>query len=379
MTTAIAMSGGADSLFTLVLMKEKGEDLVALHARFIDVAEDKDPVPKLEKVCAEHGVALHVVDCRKEFEEAVVKPFVAEYQAGRTPNPCARCNASMKFGLLMDAAASIGADRIATGHYARIVATEKSGESGANGVNGVKGENGTALMKGADPIKDQSYFLSLVPVERLAKVSMPLGDWCKKDVYGELEKRGITPPIPSESQEICFVPNDDYRAFLEARPERLGPKSLGSDGPVLFTDGKRIASHSGLWKYTEGQRRGLGIAWSEPLYVIEKNMESNTLVVGTKDALLIKACTANEINMLVPFHEWPEDVLVRTRYRQAAEPARVELVNADNDGHALGEALLVAHFHEPIQPPALGQVLAVFDVHGRVLAGGIICKNHALG
>lgn len=363
-STAIAMSGGADSLFTLVLMKERGERVVALHARFIDVAEDKDPVPKLEKVCAEHGVILHVVDCRREFEEKVIKPFVAEYQAGRTPNPCARCNASMKFGLLMDAAEKIGAVRIATGHYAKIV------EEGGDGA-----QRRVALMKGVDPVKDQSYFLSLVPQERLARVSMPLGDWCKKDVYGELEKRGVTPPIPSESQEICFVPNDDYRAFLEARPEELG-----NEGPVLFTDGKRIAKHSGLWKYTEGQRRGLGIAWSEPLYVIEKNMEKNELVVGTKDALLVKGCTANEINMLVPYEKWPQDILVRTRYRQHAEPARMELIMA-NDGtntEARQEKMLIAHFHEPIQPPALGQVLAVFDTHGRVLAGGIICRNHAM-
>ncbi|MFI3272386.1 MAG: tRNA 2-thiouridine(34) synthase MnmA [Pseudomonadota bacterium] len=367
-TTAIAMSGGADSLFTLVLMKEKGEKVVALHARFIDVEEGKDPVPKLEKVCAEHGVELHVVDCREAFEEKVVKPFVAEYQAGRTPNPCARCNASMKFGLLMDAAEKIGAERIATGHYAKVVERDKGS---------------VALMKGVDPVKDQSYFLSLVPQERLAKVSMPLGDWCKKDVYGELEKRGVTPPIPSESQEICFVPNDDYRAFLEARPEKLG-----SEGPVLFTDGKRIAKHTGLWKYTEGQRRGLGIAWSEPLYVIEKNMEKNTLMVGTKDALMVTACTAHEINMLVPFENWPQEVLVRTRYRQHASPARVEMLetscHSDGKAHGAtqeephGELKLMAHFHEPIQPPALGQVLAVFDTEGRVLAGGIISKNHAV-
>ncbi len=373
MTTAIAMSGGADSLFTLVLMKEKGEKVVALHARFIDVEEGKDPVPKLEKVCAEHGVELHVVDCREAFEEKVVKPFVVEYQAGRTPNPCARCNASMKFGLLMDAAEQIGAERIATGHYAKIVEEAEGDKEGDSVVGRV------ALMKGVDPVKDQSYFLSLVPQERLARVSMPLGDWCKKDVYGELEKRGVTPPIPSESQEICFVPNDDYRAFLEARPEELG-----SEGPVLFTDGKRIAKHKGLWKYTEGQRKGLGIAWSEPLYVIEKNMEKNTLVVGTKDALMVTACTANEINMLVPLENWPQEVLVRTRYRQHASPARVEMVKAScHDGKgaqegAREELRLMAHFHEPIQPPALGQVLAVFDTEGRVLAGGIISKNHAV-
>lgn len=351
MTTAIAMSGGMDSLFTLLLVREQGEDVFALHARFIPVPPERDPVPSLTKLCREMDIPLHVVDLTEAFHKHVILPFVEEYRAGKTPNPCARCNAAMKFGLLADAACSLGADALATGHYARITSHPQWG---------------TTLTKGVDPVKDQSYFLSLVPQKQLAKACMPLGNWHKSDVKEQLKTRRMTPPLPSESQEICFIPNDDYRAFL-----LQGSYNLPGSGAIITTEGKRVGTHAGLWNYTEGQRRGLGIAWSEPLYVIEKNIERNTLVVGIKDFLSITGCSASEVNFLVPYEQWPTNLLVRTRYRQHASPATIEK-KCTSEG-----TTLIASFSEPIQPPALGQVLAVFDENGTVLAGGIITENYA--
>lgn len=342
MPIAVAMSGGTDSLFALVLLKEQGQEVFGLHARFLPPPKGADPAPAIEAACRRLGVGFHVVDLRAAFEENVIIPFVEEYMTGRTPNPCAHCNAAMKFGLLADAAQAVGADRIATGHYARLARHPQWG---------------TMLQRGTDPKKDQSYFLSLVPRHRLERAVFPLGNWTKEAVKEELARRNMVPPLPSESQEICFVPGDDYRAFLRSRKVPLpGP------GPIVTTTGRKIGSHQGLWQYTEGQRKGLGIAWSEPLYVVDKDMESNVLLVGTREDLSISGCLADEVNLLLPYADWPAEVLARTRYRQQAEPARVELRN--NTLHI--------HFRQKQTPPARGQVAAIFDGDQHVLAGGVI-------
>ncbi|ABM29186.1 tRNA 2-thiouridine(34) synthase MnmA [Nitratidesulfovibrio vulgaris] len=341
MTIAVAMSGGTDSLFALVLLKEQGQQVCGLHARFIPPT-GHDPVPDIRAMCDRLGVDLHVVDLTEAFEEHVVRPFMEDYMVGRTPNPCARCNATMKFGLLADAAAHVGAVHLATGHYARLLRHPRWG---------------TVLQRGVDPAKDQSYFLSLVPHARLEKAVFPLGNWRKEAVRGELARRSIVPPLPSESQEICFVPDDDYRAFLKNRRVRLpGP------GPIVTTRGRKIGSHAGLWQYTEGQRKGLGIAWHEPLYVVGKDMENNMLLVGGREALASPGCVAEEVNLLVPYEDWPAEVAVRIRYRQQPLSARVTL----RDGR------LYARFREPQPPAARGQVLAVYDMEHHVLGGGVI-------
>ena len=351
--TAVAVSGGMDSLYALVSLQEKGECVFALHAVMLppELAPPgyEGMLERLQQACDALNVPLVFVDCVDAFSAAVIDPFVRAYAAGTTPNPCAHCNAAIKFGLLLDKARNLGACKLATGHYIRLEETD----------------NGMALYAGADVSKDQSYFLSLVPGERLAFAVSPLAWKSKSEIRVELEGRGITVPAPGESQEICFVPGDEYRAFLESRSAKIGVE-LPGPGPVVLPDGTRIGDHKGLWQYTEGQRKGLGIAWTEPLYVLEKDVAGNRLVAGTGEQLGGGVVRAKECNFLVPFEEWPEMVRIRTRFRQSARPARARFEGGGEGG------VLVFEEEMGAGPYARGQIVAVYDGEGRVLAGGVI-------
>jgi len=344
LTLAVAVSGGGDSLASLVLLREAGADVIALHGQFLPDADNAVALRAasgLAEACRRLDVPLHLLDLRAEFEALVAAPFAEDYLAGRTPNPCARCNAAMKFGLLLDRALELGAEALATGHYA---------------ASGPHAAYGWALSRGADTQKDQSYFLSLVPRARLERARFPLAATRKALARADLDARGMAPPLPEESQEICFVPGDDYRAFLAARTEQLpGP------GPAVLPDGTRVGEHQGLWRMTIGQRRGLGLSWREPLYVLDKDVARNTLVVAPCEALLVDGFRAGEVNVLADPDLWPGDVLVQTRYRETARPARVELSAAG----------LRVHFAAPQVRPAPGQVATVYDAGGAVLAGAI--------
>ena len=287
---AVAVSGGVDSLCALLRLREQGHDVLALHGLFLPDAASSGlrPAPEgprlltaaealatplppasrqavegLQTACGQLGIPLHVADMRAVFDREVVTPFVRAYARGRTPNPCALCNRAIKFGALLDAALSLGADRIATGHYARLL----------------DGPAGPVLAAADDLAKDQSYFLSLVPRERLRRAVFPLARQDQAASIAQVKDAGLAVPVPQESQEICFIPagEDAYRAFLERRRQAEG-LSLPGSGPVLLeeadSDGRPVlrplARHEGLWRYTEGQRRGLGIAHSEPLYVLRK-------------------------------------------------------------------------------------------------------------
>ncbi|EGB16548.1 tRNA (5-methylaminomethyl-2-thiouridylate)-methyltransferase [Pseudodesulfovibrio mercurii] len=343
MTIAVAVSGGMDSLLALALLKERGEPLLAVHGHFLPPSPAWETVTTgLAGACAVLGVPFHALDLHASFDDRVIKPFVAEYKAGLTPNPCAMCNPRMKFGVLFDAARNLGAERLATGHY---VSMEDRAQ-------------GRMLVRGADQSKDQSYFLSMVPVEKLRLAEFPLARTLKRDVPAVLAAHGLTPPLKAESQEICFVPDDDYQHFLTSRGDMPGP------GPAVLPDGRVVGGHQGLWRHTQGQRRGLGIAWSEPLYVLEKDVPGNTLIVGPKEFLAAKGCVAGQVNLMCPVESWPGTVLVQTRYRQKAKPARVRLTGGR----------LYFDFLEPHTRPTPGQVAAVYDESGTVLGGGVIEK-----
>ncbi|WP_321404223.1 tRNA 2-thiouridine(34) synthase MnmA [Maridesulfovibrio sp.] len=339
---AMAVSGGADSLLSLVLLKESGADIVAVHGCFLGRKKAEAAVSGLEKTCTKLDVPLHVFDLTAEFDRLVVEPFVQEYLKGNTPNPCALCNPEIKFGVLNNAAREFGTELLGTGHYVRIAEDARYGR---------------VLARGADMGKDQSYFLSLVPRDFVLNAIFPLGRHSKDQTYAELEKRGMEIPLPSESQEICFVPNDDYRQFLIDRKVKL-PGS----GNAILSDGSKVGKHKGLWRYTQGQRRGLGIAWKAPLYVLDKDMKNNLLIVGTRDELDAQGCVADSFNFLVGFDSWPETVFIQTRYRQRSKPARAAQVGSS----------IKFDFIEPHSRPTPGQIVAVYTEEGAVLGGGII-------
>lgn len=380
MSICIAVSGGTDSLYAMAALKEAGEQCMALHAVFLPEhlrpADHAAMIERLKACCASLGIPLHIADLVEPFRQAVIEPFVRSYAEGATPNPCAQCNAAIKFGLLMDIAREKGADRLVTGHYARL---EAGGDTLGDGFSGDSTGLHTpgscfapALYAGADKGKDQSYFLSLVPAERLVHALFPLGGLRKEDIRAWLAERGITPPAPRESQEICFVPDDAYREFIPdiARSLRI---SLPGPGPVRLRDGREIGRHSGLWRYTEGQRKGLGIAWQYPLYVLEKDMASNTLIVGGKEEGLAGEFRCASLNFLVPLEAWPQEVLVRTRYRQSAAPVTIL-----PQTHTTLENGSFRFSQEPSRGPYTVGQLATFyaqDEGGsslRVLAGGVI-------
>jgi len=345
---AVAVSGGVDSLYALASLKDAGETVMALHGRFREYPAGEDPVPGLAENCARLGIPLHVADLRAAFAEQVMRPFAERYAAGLTPNPCALCNARVKFGLLFDKATELGAARLATGHYARRLAHPKYGE---------------VFGAAADERKDQSYFLSLVPPDRLARALFPLAGITKDAARRAVRALGLTVPLPKESQEICFVPGNDYRAFIS----QMGI-TLSGAGPVELAGPERriIGRHEGLWRYTEGQRHGLGIAWTEPLFVTGKDVVRNTLLVGTAAALRRESCVADQVCLHVSPHLWPEVVWVRVRYRQKAVRAAVSVT----EGPA-GTRLAI-RFAERQAMAAPGQVAAVYDGDGILLAGGFL-------
>lgn len=339
---AVAVSGGMDSLLALALVREAGFEVMALHAHFLspDHAEGRGHrlALALGDLCRKLDVDFAAVDLSKDFRRLVIEPFARAYLQGLTPNPCAHCNRHMKFGLLADQAARLGADELATGHYASL--------------------EGGALGRGLDQAKDQSYFLALVPAFALARARFPLSGVRKVDVPAALAARNLAPPLPSESQDVCFIPEGDYPAYLE---------SLGCDlpgpGPIELADGRRVGAHRGLWRHTLGQRRGLGAPWSEPLYVIRKDLTRNVLVAGVKADLESHGCTARQANFLVDPALWPRTVLARTSFRQRPRQATARIDGAD--GFHLA-------FHQAVDLPAPGQLAVVYDECGRVLAGGVI-------
>lgn len=368
MRLAVAVSGGVDSLSALLQLHRAGYDVIALHGLFlprnIEVCctptnASADPLPGLEAICKKLKIPLHIIDLRDDFQKEVIDPFITSYAVGHTPNPCALCNRSIKFGKLREAAVSLGADKLATGHYARLLSDENDISCG--------------LAAAADPTKDQSYFLSLVPATYLKSAVFPLAGQTKAMNIDLVRQSGVTVPLSGESQDICFIAANDtgYRIFLTHAWKRFGSNPT-SGGAIRLAEShgqdissmRRVGCHHGLWQYTEGQRKGLGIAHSEPLYVLRKDMTSNTLVVGPRALLGMKGCRTGKANIFVPQKNWPSETLVKLRYRQQAVPADICLNNG-----CLEIQLDTACF-----PSAPGQVAALYDKEGQVLAGGIITE-----
>jgi tRNA-uridine 2-sulfurtransferase len=340
--TAVAMSGGVDSAVALL---RAGPDAIGVTLRlWLDPAG-----PDSERACCSpaaviaaretcHSLGLpHVtLDLREEFREAVVAPFVRAYARGETPNPCGRCNGSFRFAELLAFAERAGAEQLWTGHYARIV--ERDGHR--------------LLARAADPEKDQSYMLAQLDPSLLDRIAFPLGNGTKAATRAEAAEAGLAAAERRESQEACFLAGDDYRAFL-------GRNGLAaSDGPIVDESGRELGRHDGSWRYTPGQRRGIGVAAAEPLYALRTDTATNTVVVGPRGSL---ACTSVEVRgrLHVPL----ERAHAKLRHRSPSVPARVEPTEG---GYRL-------ELDEPAYGVATGQVVALYD--GDALVGSGVVSS----
>jgi tRNA-specific 2-thiouridylase len=300
---AVAMSGGVDSAVTLL------KSLPNAIGVTLRLWLDPDG-PDSERACCSPAAVLsaratchslrvpHVtLDLREEFRRAVVDPFVRGYERGETPNPCIHCNGGFRFARLLAFAQRAGADKLATGHYARIV--EHRGR--------------LLLARGLDPGKDQSYMLARLDPAKLDRISFPLGGQTKTDTRAEAERAGLEAARRRESQEACFLAGDDYRSFLERRGLEA------QEGALVDEDGQEVGRHSGYWRFTPGQRKGLGVSAQQPLYAIRSDARTNTVVVGKRDALARTTLDAAG-NLHVPV----ERAHAKLRYRSEAVPARIQ-------------------------------------------------------
>ncbi|MBU5612342.1 tRNA 2-thiouridine(34) synthase MnmA [Geomonas azotofigens] len=344
----VAMSGGVDSSVTAALLKEQGHDVIGVSLQLYERPEQTPSggktccsltdVMDAARVAKRLGIPFQVVDLRQRFQELVINDFISEYRAGRTPNPCARCNERIKFGLLLEMTASFDADLLATGHYARI-------EPDACGTY--------RLRKGLDPRKDQTYFLFGMNQRQLARTIFPVGHLEKPEVRQLAARFNLPVAQKQESQEICFIPDNDYVRFLEE--SGVTPRA----GEIVDRDGTPLGRHDGIHRYTVGQRRGLGIAWKEPLYVTGIDTANARVVVGPKEDLRNDFLMAEQLT-------WTDAPVTGTfrgacsiRYRQQPVPCRAELCR---DGR------LRVDFDAPQAGVTPGQAVVLYD--GDMVVGG---------
>ncbi len=349
----VAMSGGVDSSAALVVLKEK-YDLVGVTLKLHDGEYEQcglktccslSDIEDARQVASRFDVMHYVYNFKELFSKKVIDNFISSYERGLTPNPCIDCNRYIKFEGLLERAVSLGCDYVATGHYARIEYNEEKGRWLLKKAVSNDGEND----------KDQSYVLYNLTQEQLAHILFPLGGMKKSEVREIAEKNGLVNADKPDSQDICFVPDGYYAAFIE---RTTGKKSEAGD--VKTTDGKIVGRHNGLINYTIGQRKGLGIAFGKPTYVIGKNTTDNTLIVGTEQELMSKSLIADDLNW-ISIPELTEPILCRakTRYRMQEQPC---VVYPEPDGRVYVE------FNEPQRAITPGQRVVFYD--GDVVIGG---------
>jgi tRNA-specific 2-thiouridylase len=361
-TIAVAMSGGVDSSTVAAMLRAEGHNIIGLtmqlwnqrrlagkqgmpesvHGRCCSI----DDVYDARRVAETLGIPYYVVNHEERFERDVVRPFVEEYLAGRTPIPCSLCNNHLKFDQLLIVARQIGAERIATGHYARVEFDAACGR--------------WLLKRPADHSKDQTYFLFGLTQEQLSRTLFPLGNMTKTEVRERARQHGLALAEKPDSQEICFVPGGDYKRFLDAYLEEQSEPAPSTAGEMVTGSGAVIGEHGGIHNFTVGQRKGLGVATGSPLYVIQIDRDSRQVTVGAEDELYSKTLRAGGLNWIAVEHLGePLRAAVKIRHRHEPAPALIERA---------GEDEMRVTFDEPQRAITPGQAAVVYD--GDVVVGG---------
>jgi len=354
---AVAMSGGVDSSVAASLLLQRGYEVIGLTMELFSLPKEfchqegfssccgKGAVTSANAVAARLCIPHYLVDVKEDFKKYVVDNFCQEYRRGRTPNPCIRCNQYLKFGLLWEKARQLGADFLATGHHARIEYNHH--------------HSLYYLKKGKDPAKDQSYFLYPLTQEQLSHTLFPVGEYSKKEIRKLARQLGLPSAERAESQEICFIPDRDYVRFLKERiPEAFRP------GKILDESGRQLGTHQGIPAYTIGQRRGMGIAFDHPLYVVALKAEKNVIIAGPESSLYSSALVASQINFIIPLSSDSFEAQVRIRYRHKEAAAKVFCLDNDH---------VKVVFRRPQRAITPGQSV-VFYQGDCVIGGGVIEK-----
>jgi tRNA-specific 2-thiouridylase len=346
------MSGGVDSSVAAALLAEQGHDVIGVSMQLYDQSEGQtgfgtcctiDDLHDARRVAAAIGIPHYILNFENRFDEQVVSNFIREYAAGRTPIPCAHCNSDLKFATLLERAVGLGAELLATGHYARV-------EPGSDGQ--------FVLRRGVDQGKDQSYFLFSLTQEQLARAAFPVGHLDKDAVREEARRLNLRVASKPDSQEICFVPDGNYAGFIErAAPELKRP------GAIVDREGTLLGTHGGVHRFTIGQRKGLGLSANEPLYVLAIRPDASEVVVGPREALGRHTLTAAQVNWVsgVAPLDWLR-VTAQIRHRHDAATARVRAIDVTR---------AELEFEEPQSAITPGQAVVFYD-DDVVLGGGWI-------
>ena len=331
----VAMSGGVDSSVVAYLLKQEGYDVVGATMKLIDNDSTNQSIKDAKDVCDSLGIKHYVFDLVKEFKDIVISNFIDSYKNGETPNPCVVCNKYFKFGYFYEEVKKLGYDYMATGHFARVI-------------------DGKLVFSNTSN-KDQSYFLYGINKDVLNHLIFPLEKFNSKDEVREIAKKANLKVFSKkDSQEVCFVPNDDYKAFLEGKIDNI------KSGNIILTDGTVLGKHNGLINYTIGQRKGLNIGYKEALYVVDLDTVNNNVIVGTNDDLMHDKLIAEDINLLVD--ELPNELYAKVRSRGNLK--EVSVVLEDNK--------MIVTFKEKERAITKGQSVVLYDKDMTCLGGGII-------
>jgi tRNA-specific 2-thiouridylase len=361
-TIAVAMSGGVDSSTVAAMLRADGQNIIGLtmqlwnqrrlagHEGMPESVQGRccslDDVYDARRVAEHIGIPYYVVNHEERFEREVVRPFVEEYLSGRTPIPCSLCNNHLKFDQLLVVARQIGAERVATGHYARVTYDDTRGR--------------WLLKRPADKSKDQTYFLFGLTQDQLSRTLFPLGDMTKPQVRDLARKHGLALAEKPDSQEICFVPGGDYKRFIDAYLSDQGEALPDTAGELVTTNGEVIGEHHGIHNFTVGQRKGLGVATGSPLYVIQISGANKQVIVGGEENLYSRTLRARRVN-LIAVEDLREPMRVTVKIRHRHEPASAVMERVSDDE-------VVVTFDEPQRAITPGQAAVFYD--GEMVVGG---------